>query len=121
MDEENEALMRQFIGQMLTEKGFGDAPEETFEQMIDELEEKLIYYINRNIIAQLPAEHRRKLDVSLDDNTASFDSVNALIEESGIDTEPIIEQTLKEFKEQYLKGEMPEKEQKQEPAEEAAA
>lgn len=116
MDEENDALMNQFIRQMLTEKGVDDVPEETLEQMMNELKEKLIYYINRNIIAQLPAEHRHKLDVSLDDNTASFDSVNALVEESGIDTEPIIEQTLKDFKEQYLKGGMVD----EQPAEAAA-
>ena len=116
MDEENDALMNQFIRQLLEEKGVADVPEEVFEQMAKELKEKLIYYINRNIIAQLPAEQRRKLDVSLDDNTASFDSVNALIEESGINTEPIIEQTLLDFKEQYLKDKTTE-EQKTESAE----
>ena len=117
MDEENDALMNQFIRQMLVEKGMDDLPEEAFDKMADELKEKLVYYINRNIIAELPAEQRHKLDVSLDDDTASFDSVNKLIEESGIDTEPIIEQTLIDFKEQYLKGET--EEQKQETAEAA--
>ncbi len=119
MDEENNALMDQFIEQMLMEKGMGDLPEETFKEMANELKERLIYYINRNIIAALPSEYRRKIDVTLDDNTASFESVNTLVEESGVDTEPIIEQTLADFKEQYLKSGATE-EQKQEVAEVAA-
>ncbi|MBR0460672.1 hypothetical protein IJI91_01625 [Candidatus Saccharibacteria bacterium] len=114
IDKENDALMDQFIKQMLIDKGMGDIPEEDFARMASELKEKLIYYINRNIIAQLPAEQRHKLDVSLDDDTASFESVNALIEESNLNTEPIIEQTLIEFKEQYLKGEEPDEQKSEE-------
>lgn len=115
MDKENEALMDQFIKQMLAEKGVDDVPENVLEQMVSDLKEDLVYYINRNIIAELPAEQRHKLDISLDDNTADFASVNALVEESGIDTAPIIEQTLIDFKEQYLKAGTGE--QKQEVAE----
>lgn len=100
-------LMDQFLRQMLVEKGVNDVSEEVFNQMIVDLKERLIFYINRAIIAELPAEQRIKLDNSLEGGTATAESINALVDESGLNTEPIIQQVMIDFKEKYLKGEMP--------------
>lgn len=100
-------LMDQFLRQMLVEKGVDDVSEEVFNQIVGDLKERLIFYINRAIIAELPAEQRIKLDNSLEGGTATAESINALVDESGLNTEPIIQQVMIDFKEKYLKGEMP--------------
>lgn len=100
-------LMDQFLRQMLIEKGVDDVSEEVFNQIVGDLKERLIFYINRAIIAELPAEQRIKLDNSLEGGTATAESINALVDESGLNTEPIIQQVMIDFKEKYLKGEMP--------------
>ena len=100
-------LMDQFLRQMLVEKGVADVSEEVFNQIVSDLKERLIFYINRAIIAELPAEQRIKLDNSLEGGTATAESINALVDESGLNTEPIIQQVMIDFKEKYLKGEMP--------------
>lgn len=100
-------LMDQFLRQMLVEKGVDDVSEEVFNQIVSDLKERLIFYINRAIIAELPAEQRIKLDNSLEGGTATAESINALVDESGLNTEPIIQQVMIDFKEKYLKGEMP--------------
>ena len=100
-------LMDQFLRQMLVEKGVDDVSEEVFNQIVSDLKERLIFYINRAIIAELPAEQRIKLDNSLEGGTATAESINALVDESGLNTEPIIQQVIIDFKEKYLKGEMP--------------
>ena len=92
---------------MLVEKGVDDVSEEVFNQIVGDLKERLIFYINRAIIAELPAEQRIKLDNSLEGGTATAESINALVDESGLNTEPIIQQVMIDFKEKYLKGEMP--------------
>ena len=100
-------LMDQFLRQMLVEKGVDDVSEEVFNQIVSDLKERLIFYINRAIIAELPAEQRIKLDNSLEGGTATAESINALVDESGLNTVPIIQQVMIDFKEKYLKGEMP--------------
>ena len=103
----SDELMDQFLRQMLVEKGVDDVSEEVFNQIVSDLKERLIFYINRAIIAELPAEQRIKLDNSLEGGTATAESINALVDESGLNTEPIIQQVMIDFKEKYLKGEMP--------------
>ena len=101
-DKSEDEMMDIFVEKMITDKGFGDLPEETKAKFRTEIKDNLITRINEAIVAALPDEKLAELDELFETGEATAEKINDLIEKSGIDMSEPIQRTMLDFREAYL-------------------
>ena len=95
-------VLNLFVEKMIEDKGMGGLEEDLKNEIRMDLKERLIFQINRAIIAALPDDKYEELDKSLDDKTATAESLNQIVAESGVNVAGITQQTMEEFRAVYL-------------------
>ena len=98
----DEQALDLFVDQLIYDKGMGEMSEDLKNEIHADLKERIIFQINRAIIAQLPDNELDTLNKGLDDGTATEDMINELVAKAGIDTNGIIEDTMLKFRAVYL-------------------
>jgi len=110
-DLSEEQLIEVFAETLLEEKGITDGlDDEVHNQMIDDLKERILFQVNRQLIAALPEEQFNELNAKLDSGEYKEEDLLNIIESSGINAEEITQKTLLDFRNAYL-GNTPETEQ----------
>lgn len=95
---ESELLMA-FVEQLILEKG-GVATEEAKAQLLEALNEK----INVSILNAMPDASLERLNALLDSPEVTNQQIDALINESGVNTDEVVEKAMIEFRTEYLDG-----------------
>lgn len=95
-------MLTMFVQQILIDKGYVHLDVETRKKFIAEMKEQLTNYINEAIVAALPDDKLEELDRSLDAGTATPETINQLVENSGVDVSNVVQQTMLDFREAYL-------------------
>lgn len=98
----DEQALDLFIDQLILDKGMGEMSDDLKNEIHADLKERLIFQINRAIIAELPDNELDELNAELDNGTATAEKINDLVEKTGIDSESIIEDTMLNFRRVYL-------------------
>ena len=98
-------LIDLFVDSLLAEKGVEGVSDEVLKGMHDELRENLIFQVNRAVIAQLPDDKLDELNRQLDAGTANEETMAELVKSADLDTDKIVQETMADFREVYLKGE----------------
>ena len=94
-----EQIVAIYVEKMIADKGL-----EPTDELRKELREKLSDEITKAMVLAMPDYLVSKLNEEME-NGADEETVNKLIDESGIDVETITEQTMNKFRENYLNGE----------------
>lgn len=94
-----EQIVAIYVEKMIADKGV-----EPTDELRAELREKLSDEITKAMVLAMPDYLVTKLNEEME-NGADEETVNKLIDESGIDVETITEQTMNKFRENYLDGE----------------
>lgn len=97
-----EQMLDAFVMQMLMDKGIADAGEEAVAKFHEDLKTMLVEEINRSLLAALPEEKLNQISASAENGELNTESLTQAIEESGIDTAKITEETMMKFREIYL-------------------
>lgn len=87
---------------LLTEKGFTDLDDDTKRDMVEDLVQREYEFINRSIIAALPAEGKAELDKLVESGEVTAEAMQGIVDKSGIDANAITEEAMKKFREIYL-------------------
>lgn len=87
---------------LLTEKGFTDLDDDTKRDMVEDLVQREYEFINRSIIAALPAEGKAELDQLVEAGEVTAEAMQGIVDKSGIDANAITEEAMKKFREIYL-------------------
>ena len=87
---------------LLTEKGFTDLDDDTKRDMVEDLVQREYEFINRSIIAALPAEGKAELDQLVESGEVTAEAMQGIVDRSGIDANAITEEAMKKFREIYL-------------------
>ena len=87
---------------LLTEKGFTDLDDDTKRDMVEDLVQREYEFINRSIIAALPAEGKAELDRLVESGEVTAEAMQGIVDKSGIDANAITEEAMKKFREIYL-------------------
>jgi arsenate reductase-like glutaredoxin family protein len=87
---------------LLTEKGFTDLDDDTKRDMVEDLVQREYEFINRSIIAALPAEGKAELDQLVESGEVTAEAMQGIVDKSGIDANAITEEAMKKFREIYL-------------------
>ena len=98
------ALTQEEIIAIYVEKMIADKGVEPTDELRAELRTKLSDEITKQMVLAMPDYLVSKLNEEMEKG-ADEDTVNKLIDESGIDVETITEQTMNNFRDNYLNGE----------------
>lgn len=109
-DKTEDEMLDLFVEQILIDKGFTDLAEDLKQEFRSEIKERLIVRINEAMVSALPDDKLEELEQMLDNNTATPESVNALVESSGVDMSGPIQEAMMDFRRVYLAGEVDEAE-----------
>jgi len=94
-----EEIIAIYVEKMIVDKGV-----EPTDELRTELRTKLSDEITKQMVLAMPDYLVSKLNEEMEKG-ADEDTVNKLIDESGIDVETITEQTMNDFRDNYLNGE----------------
>lgn len=97
-----EQLLEVFVEQMIEEKGIGVTDEEVRKEIKEDLKERMIYQVNRAILAALPEQQFEQVRSKLEDGTITPEELNRLTEEAGVDMAKITQDVMIKFREAYL-------------------
>lgn len=97
-----EQLLEVFVEQMIEEKGIGVTDEEVRKEIKEDLKERMIYQVNRAILAALPEQQFEQVRAKLEDGTITPEELNRLTEEAGVDMAKITQDVMIKFREAYL-------------------
>ncbi len=100
----NEEAMVVIAKGLLEEKGFDDLDEDTEGEMIEDLVERMMDFVNRAVLEQLPEAEMAELDQMIAKDEATDEKIGELIQRAGIDTSEATMQALEKFREIYLNG-----------------
>ena len=96
-DMTSEEMVELYAEQLLKDKG-----EETSEEKILALKERIIDRINMATLNALPAEKLEELNASLE-NGADVAQIQEAVDNAEIDVAAIAQQAMRDFREEYLK------------------
>lgn len=99
-----EDLTQEEIVAIYVEKMIADKGVKPTDELRADLRTKLSDEITKQMVLAMPDYLVAKLNEEME-NGASEDVINKLIDESGIDVETITEQTMNDFRDNYLNGE----------------
>lgn len=94
-----EEIIAIYVEKMIADKGV-----EPTDELRAELRTKLSDEITKQMVLAMPDYLVSKLNEEMEKG-ADEDAINKLIDESGIDVETITEQTMNDFRDNYLNGE----------------
>lgn len=97
-----EQLLEVFVEQMIEEKGIGVTDEEVRKEIKEDLKERMIYQVNRAILAALPEQQFEQVRSKLEDGTITPEELNRLTEEAGVDIAKTTQDVMIKFREAYL-------------------
>lgn len=98
----DDEILDAFAEQMMKDKGLVHVDEVTFNALKEDLKERIGFQVTRAILARLPQDKLDQLGASLDDGTATGESINNLIASENIDTSEIVRDTMLTFRDAYL-------------------
>ena len=90
-----------FINQVLDQKGLGSLDAEVREQLVSDLEKRLVDQINRALIEALP-EAKLAEFTSLADSKATDEQLQGFLSQNGVDSQAVTADTMLQFKQAYL-------------------
>lgn len=90
-------MLEKFVDQLIDEKKMPKT-----DRLRAELSEKVSDAVMTEILMNLPDYLLDKINVAYDENRASDELIEEVINESGVDTKRIAEKTLLNFREQFL-------------------
>lgn len=96
--------LEEFVDDMLTEKNLPGLTDDVRPDVIKEVAQTLQELINRAIINALPDDKLEEISKRIEDENTSLVQIQDLVQQSGIDTEKIVTNTLIEFRRLYLAG-----------------
>lgn len=106
-------LLDLFVDQMLRDKGLADNPDtETYREMHEDLKQKLIFEVNRAVLASMPDDKFDELNARMENEELDSDTILQAVKDAGVDIDQVTETAMKDFREVFLNGA---------PAEEASA
>lgn len=120
-------LLDMFVEQLIAEKDLGDLDDEVKAEIHNDLKERVLFQVNRAVIAELPDAELDELNKSIDDNSINAEKMAELVKRAGINTDEIVQKTMLEFREVYLNGgaeqpaEQPAEQSQEQPAEQPQA
>lgn len=97
-------LLDMYVEQLIAEKDLGDLDDEVKAEIHNDLKERVLFQVNRAVIAALPDAELDELNKSIDDGSINEDKMAELVKRSGINTDDIVQRTMVEFREVYLNG-----------------
>lgn len=97
----SEEVLAVFAKGLLIEKGFTDLDEATEADMVGDLVQRLVFFVNESIINALPEEKQKELNDLVGAN-ATEDAMNEIINSAGIDVEEETRKAMEKFREIYL-------------------
>lgn len=98
----DDEILDAFAEQMMKDKGLEELDETTFNTLKDDLKERIGFQVTRAIIARLPQDKLDQLGESLDNETATGESIDSLIASENIDVGAIARDTMLTFRDAYL-------------------
>lgn len=93
--------MTVFINQILDQKGITGIENDVREQLVSDLESRLMTQINRAIVEAVPAEKLQEF-TALTEKTDNDAEVQEFLASTGVDTQAIATNTMVQFKNAYL-------------------
>lgn len=90
-------MLEKFVDQLIDEKKMPKT-----DRLRAELSEKVSDAVMTEILMNLPDYLLDKINAAYDENRASDELIEEIINESGVDTKQIAEKTLLSFREQFL-------------------
>lgn len=106
----DEQLLDLFVEQLLTDKGLDALEGEIRKEVHDDLKEKVVFELNRAILAALPEEEFDKLNAKIEAGEVDGEAITETVKNSGIDIDKITETAMMDFRKAFL-------EEPEEPAE----
>lgn len=94
--------VRQFVEQMLRDKGMPPMDEEVYKQLVDDLQNRLIDFINRRVIGSMSEQDAAGLEHVLDEQPIDPAKVQGYIDAHVPDKQQITLNAMMEFRSQYL-------------------
>lgn len=95
-------LLDVYVSQLIFDKGLKDLNDDLLREVHKDIKERLVFQINRAMVAALPDDKLDELNKMLDEGRADAENVSQLVNDAGIDAEKITEETMKKFREVYL-------------------
>lgn len=90
-------LLALFVEQLLVDKGI-EATKELREELANDINDQ----INIRILNRMPDAAVGRLNAALDNPDTTDEQIDKIIEESGVDVDGIVEQTLVDFRNGYI-------------------
>lgn len=94
-------LVEVFVRQMMIEKGLDGMDEELTKKIREDLMERVVFQINRALVAALPDDKLELLEKKLEVNPQDG-NLGEILEGSGVDVEAVTLEALGNFKKNYL-------------------
>lgn len=97
-----EEVLAIFAKGLLIEKGFTDLDEATEADMVSDLVQRLVFFVNEAIVEALPAEKQAELDGLIEADAVTEESMTEIVRSAGIDVEEKTREAMEKFREIYL-------------------
>jgi hypothetical protein len=94
--------LSQFIQGILAEKQLSGIDDNVREQLVADLQQRLLDQINRALIDALPDDKIEAFNRMLDDESLTDEQVQQFIAASGVDVQRVTIQTMLRFRDLYL-------------------
>lgn len=95
-----EEVLALFAKGLLIEKGFTDLDEATEADMVKDLVQRIVFFVNQSIVLALPEEKQKELEDLADDVTE--EKIDEIIRSAGVDAEEVTRGAMEKFREIYL-------------------
>lgn len=97
-----EEVLAIFAKGLLVEKGLTDLDADTEADMINDLVQRLVFFVNEAIVEALPEEKRKELNVLVEADNVTEESMDEIIRSAGIDIDEVTREAMEKFREIYL-------------------
>lgn len=98
----NDEVMDFFCRGLLKQKNLGEMDEETTKDMVADLKERLVDFINRAVLEQLPKDKLEELNLAVENDEVTKEKVGQMIKESNADINSTVARAMEKFSEIYL-------------------
>lgn len=99
-----EEVLAIFAKGLLIEKGFTDLDEATEADMVEDLVQRLVFFVNETILEALPVDKQAELNKLIEADSLTDESMDEIIRSAGIDAEAKTREAMEKFREKYLGG-----------------
>lgn len=98
----NDEVMEFFCRGLLKQKNLGEMDEETTREMVADLKERLVDFINRAVLEKLPKDKLDELNAAAEKGEATKEMIGKMIKESNADVDATVAEAMEKFGETYL-------------------